>query len=142
FASDHAGSTFECKLDGPGAATGTFTSCTTPKQYANLADGSYTFSVRATDAAGNVDATPATRSFTLDTAVPAVTLAQPADGRVTPTTPRAARCSTTASRSATTPRTPSATPRPSRPRGSRRWTRAAPSSRATATSSTTTAATR
>ena len=33
--------------------------------YNGLADGTYTFSVRATDPAGNVDASPATRSFTV-----------------------------------------------------------------------------
>ncbi len=67
FSSTEAGSSFECKLDGPGAVTGSFGSCTSPKSYSNLADGVYTFSVRATDAANNTDATPATRSFTVNT---------------------------------------------------------------------------
>ena len=67
FSSSEAGSTFECKLDGPGGATGSYGSCTSPKDYTNLAGGDYTFSVRATDAASNTDATPATRSFTVDT---------------------------------------------------------------------------
>ena len=40
----------------PGATTGTYAACTSPRAYAALADGAYTFSVRATDAAGNVDA--------------------------------------------------------------------------------------
>jgi len=39
-----------------------------PKAYSGLTDGAYTFSVRATDAAGNTDATAASRSFTVDTA--------------------------------------------------------------------------
>ncbi len=83
FSSDEPGSTFRCKLDGPGATTGSYAACTSPRSYASLAEGSYTFSVYATDIAGNVDATPATRSFTVDTIAPAVTLAQPADNSAT-----------------------------------------------------------
>ena len=47
-----------------------------PRRYttAALADGSHTFEVRATDAAGNIDATPASRSFTVDTAAPQTTI--------------------------------------------------------------------
>jgi hypothetical protein len=67
FSSDESGSSFECKLDGAG-----FSSCTSPKNYANLSDGSHTFSVRATDASGNVDTTPATRTWTVDTGAPDV----------------------------------------------------------------------
>jgi parallel beta-helix repeat protein len=64
--SSEAGATFQCKLDGPGTTTGTYAACTSPKSYASLANGSYTFSVRATDTAGNVDPTPATRAFTVN----------------------------------------------------------------------------
>ncbi len=74
FSSSETPSTFECKLDGPGATTGTYASCTSPRAYSALADGTYTFSVRATDAAANVDATPATRSFTVDTVAPQTTI--------------------------------------------------------------------
>ena len=48
----------ECKLDG-----GAFAACVSPVNLTNLALGPHTFSVRATDNAGNVDATPATRAF-------------------------------------------------------------------------------
>ena len=76
-------STFECKLDGPGSTVGTFVGCTTPRAFTGLADGTYTFSVRATDAAGNVDATPATRSFTVDTAAPQTTIDTGPTGTIT-----------------------------------------------------------
>ncbi|HYU25935.1 MAG TPA: hypothetical protein VEO74_12070, partial [Thermoanaerobaculia bacterium] len=52
---------FECALDGAAFAT-----CVSPAQYADLAEGTHTFAVRATDAAGNVDATPATATWTID----------------------------------------------------------------------------
>ena len=73
FTATLAGSTFECKLDGPGAATGTYTSCASPKAYGPLTDGRYTFSVRATRS-GITDPTPATRPFTVDTVAPAAGL--------------------------------------------------------------------
>jgi hypothetical protein len=45
--------------------TGSYQSCTSPVTYSSLADGSYTFVVRAIDAVGNTDDSPATRSFTI-----------------------------------------------------------------------------
>lgn len=53
-------STFECKLD-----AGSYAACSSPKAYSGLAVGSHTFSVRATDTAGNVDATPATYTWSI-----------------------------------------------------------------------------
>jgi hypothetical protein len=65
FSSSEAGSTFECSLDGA-----SFTRCASPQSYTSLSGGSHTFQVRATDGAGNVDATPATRTWTVSTAPP------------------------------------------------------------------------
>jgi hypothetical protein len=67
--SSEAGATFECKVD-----SGAYGNCTSPRTTAALADGSHTFSVRATDAAGNTDGTPATQTFAVDTAAPDTTI--------------------------------------------------------------------
>ena len=62
FTSTKTGSTFLCKLVGQDS---TRTNCTSPKTYTNLTVGTaYTFKVWAKDAAGNIDSTPATRTFT------------------------------------------------------------------------------
>ena len=63
FYSSDGGSSFECKLD-----RGAYSACASPKRMGHLADGPHTFYVRAKDAAGNLDPTPASRSFTVRTA--------------------------------------------------------------------------
>jgi hypothetical protein len=60
FSSSESGSTYQCSLD-----SGPWGSCVSPKSYSGLAVGSHAFSVKATDAAGNTDASPATRSWTV-----------------------------------------------------------------------------
>lgn len=67
FSSPKAGSTFECSLDGS-----PFGSCASPKDYAGLADGPHAFEVRAVDAAGNTDPTPARGSWSVDATAPSV----------------------------------------------------------------------
>jgi hypothetical protein len=61
FSASEPGSTFLCSLDGSFSAP-----CTSGQTYTGLALGSHTFQVRATDPAGNVDATPATRTWTVE----------------------------------------------------------------------------
>src|SRR5439155_224916 len=82
FFSADSGVTFECKLDGPGATTGSYGACTSPKSYGPLADGAYTFSVRAKDSSGNLDPSPPTRSFVVDTTAPSATVTSGPSGAV------------------------------------------------------------
>jgi hypothetical protein len=56
------GAAFECRIDG-----GTWAYCSSPKSYSGLSNGSHVFDARATDAAGNVDPTPASRNWTIGT---------------------------------------------------------------------------
>jgi hypothetical protein len=63
FHSTEAGSTLRCKLDARA-----FVACASPRTTGHLLDGTHTFQVRAKDAAGNLDPTPASRSFTVKTA--------------------------------------------------------------------------
>src|SRR5207249_3875265 len=57
--------TFECQVDGAGFAV-----CASPATYSGLAAGAHTFEVRAKDAAGNVDPTPAAFNWTIDVTPP------------------------------------------------------------------------
>ncbi len=65
--SGSGGITFECSLDGA-----LFTACASPQSYNGLSDASHTFQVRAKDSLGNVDATPASFTWTVDTIEPGV----------------------------------------------------------------------
>jgi hypothetical protein len=76
FSSPETG-TFECRVD-----AASFAACTSPYTTAPLSQGSHTFSVRAIDAAGNVDGSPATHAFTI--AVPQQAAPTPTPS-VTPT---------------------------------------------------------
>ncbi|CAM3195057.1 CARDB domain-containing protein [Nocardioides dubius] len=71
FSSTESG-TFRCSLNNAPAAP-----CTSPHSTASLADGSYTFSVYAVDAAGNVDATPESHSFRVDVTGPTFSISSP-----------------------------------------------------------------
>jgi hypothetical protein len=67
FTSSDAAATLQCRVD-----AAAFAACSSPYTTAALAQGAHTFEVRATDAAGN--AATATRSFTVDTVAPTVTI--------------------------------------------------------------------
>jgi hypothetical protein len=60
FRSSEAGSRFECRLDG-----GSWSRCSSPKTYQGLGPGQHVFRVRARDATGNVDGTPASWTWTI-----------------------------------------------------------------------------
>jgi hypothetical protein len=81
LSSSEGGSTFQCRIDG-----GSWTSCTSPESYSSLSDGSHAFDVRATDPAGNQDASPATFTWLVDTTAPSSTATFPvASGSYTAT---------------------------------------------------------
>lgn len=65
FTSSEAGSTFQCSF-----RKAAFTACTSPDAVDVPGSGSQTFKVRAIDAAGNVDPTPATHQWTSDLTPP------------------------------------------------------------------------
>ena len=75
FSSSESGSSFACRLDG-----GAFQPCLSPTTYAPLADGVHTFEVRATDRAGNTDATPAVATWRIDTSAPTASITTPVNG--------------------------------------------------------------
>jgi DNA-directed RNA polymerase specialized sigma24 family protein len=69
FTSPDTAATFQCRLDCHG-----WTSCASGKTYKGLADGSHTFKVRAKDAAGTNDPSPAQRTWKVDTDAPNTTI--------------------------------------------------------------------
>ena len=60
FVASDSDATFQCSLDGS-----TFESCSSPKQYSGVSQGSHTFQARAVDTSGNVDPTPSSWTWTV-----------------------------------------------------------------------------
>jgi len=77
FHGSDADDTFQCALDGAPWAP-----CTSPQQYTALAEGTHTFQVRAVNAAGEVDPTPASASFTVEATPPQTTITSAPHGRI------------------------------------------------------------
>jgi hypothetical protein len=65
FTASEPASGYTCTLDGA-----PFTPCSSPATVSGLAAGDHTFTVAATDAAGNTDPTPDSRTWTVSTAAP------------------------------------------------------------------------
>ena len=82
FSSSEPGSTFQCRVDG-----GSWASCTSPHTTGALGEGTHTFDVRATDAAGNTDASPASFTWTIDLTAPNTTIDSGTSGSSNDTTP-------------------------------------------------------
>lgn len=72
---------FECRLDS--TSDNDWIPCTAPKEYTGLSDGSHTFQVRAKDASGRIDATPASRTWRVDTTLPPTPDTTPPETRIT-----------------------------------------------------------
>jgi hypothetical protein len=89
--SSEPGARFQCSLDGAA-----FAGCASPTSYGALAQGVHTLDVRAVDAAGNVDPSPARATWTVDTVAPDTQITQ-----VTRPDSRSARFWFAASESAT-----------------------------------------
>ncbi|WP_340538112.1 PKD domain-containing protein [Nocardioides sp. GXZ039] len=72
LASTESGGGFECRLDQAG-----WRSCGARAVFAGLGEGKHTLRVRALDAAGNRDASPALRTWTVDRTAPRITGTKP-----------------------------------------------------------------
>ena len=65
FSADEGGATFECRVDAD-----PFDDCSSPHTTAALDAGEHTFEVRALDAVGNADPSPASHTFDVDATAP------------------------------------------------------------------------
>ncbi len=75
----------QCRLDSTEA--GAWAPCTSPKTYSGLADGAHRFEVRATDQAGNIDASPAAFEWQIDTTPPTAVIDAGPTGTTNDSTP-------------------------------------------------------
>lgn len=68
FSANQPTSGFVCSLDGAA-----FSSCSSPASYSGLGDGNHSFTVKAIDQAGTMDAVGASKAWTVDTTAPTIT---------------------------------------------------------------------
>jgi hypothetical protein len=61
FSSDDPSASFQCSFDGS-----LFEACDSPRAYGGLARGDHSFRVRAVDPVGNVDTSPAARTWRVE----------------------------------------------------------------------------
>jgi Ca2+-binding RTX toxin-like protein len=85
YSSPDPTASFECRVD-----AAAFERCGPDSEQIEpaLADGAHTFAVRAVDRAGNIDGTPATRSFTVDATSPTVEILTGPSGFTKSTKPK------------------------------------------------------
>jgi len=74
FSANKTGSTYECKID-----SASFTSCSSPQSLSGLAEGSHTFTVRATDTLSHIEPSPAFVTWLVDTTAPSVSITSPSN---------------------------------------------------------------
>jgi Ca2+-binding RTX toxin-like protein len=84
YGSNDPEATFQCRFD-----AAAYVACNEDEflPASPLADGAHTFSVRAVDAAGHADGTPATRSFTVDATAPTATVTGGPEGPTSSSSP-------------------------------------------------------
>ncbi|MGH2965428.1 MAG: hypothetical protein ACRDMH_08605 [Solirubrobacterales bacterium] len=82
FHSPEPGNTFQCKVD-----SNHYVACGSPKTTSELADGFHIFRVRSKDSFGNVDPTPASRRFIVDTTPPETMIDSGPEGATNDPTP-------------------------------------------------------
>ena len=75
----------QCRLDSTEASA--WAACTSPKTYSGLADGGHRFEARATDQAGNIDASPAVFEWQIDTTPPTAVIDAGPTGTTNDSTP-------------------------------------------------------
>jgi hypothetical protein len=80
FKSSESATSFECRLDSADASA--WEPCASTKTYSGLGEGGHIFAVRATDKAGNVDASPAQSSFAVDSQPPSIAVSSGPSGAV------------------------------------------------------------
>jgi DNA-directed RNA polymerase specialized sigma24 family protein len=69
FSSDDSAASFACRMD-----DGAWAACSSGRTYSALSQGEHTFRVRAKDASGTVDPSPAKRTWKVDTTAPNTTI--------------------------------------------------------------------